>query len=409
MRIVDSTCDKNKICHYLTYFMTFFSYVYGIKYYHSNELKYTKMKSIRWTMLIAAISFVASIFTGCSTYSYNTAGIQSYYDNPSWAPPYYDGARYYYLPDIESYYDLSSNAFIYLNDGRWIYSQYIPSMYSDFDLNTCFAIVLDVNVYQPWMHHQYYISHYPRYYYRDYYDHSNIPYVRGFNENRKSAIYWDRDERDKARIWDNQNQNNSRKFKYTKEDRRQQKGSNYPYDDDPYILNGNNKNSNNSQNNDNFKDNNKSSNVQNDTQKGTSSTRTSGTTSQRTGTTSTKTGQTQNNDTNKSTRTSTNTSRQQTGTSTSTGTDRTHETNYYGKTIGNPVKVDKQMQDKSSIRSSGSTSTRSSSPTRSSGTSTNETTTRSTNQSSTKSSGDTSTKSSGSTSTRSSEETSKRR
>ena len=47
---------------------------------------------------------------GCgTTFSLNASG---QYTNPSWAPPYSDGVRYYYLPEIETYYDLSNNDFI---------------------------------------------------------------------------------------------------------------------------------------------------------------------------------------------------------------------------------------------------------------------------------------------------------
>src|ERR1035437_4220920 len=95
------------------------------------------------------------------------------YDNPQWAPPYYQGVRYYYLPDIETYYDINSQEFVYLYNGQWCFSRECPFLNTGFDLNNSFAIALDVNVFQPWMHHHYYVSHYPRYYYKDYYDHSN--------------------------------------------------------------------------------------------------------------------------------------------------------------------------------------------------------------------------------------------
>ncbi|MFA5849784.1 MAG: hypothetical protein WC833_07865 [Bacteroidales bacterium] len=191
------------------------------------------MKTIKRLKELAAIAVVilsTTMFTACGLIGVGISSGQPGYgygdENPQWAPPYYSGARYYYLPDIECYYDLSNRNFIYLTDGRWFYTQNIPSMYSNFDLYNSFAIVLDINVYQPWMHHQYYVSHYPRYYYRDYYDHSNFPYVRGFNENRRSAIYWGENDRHRARKWDDQNVRTNRNFNYSKEDRQQQQNWN---------------------------------------------------------------------------------------------------------------------------------------------------------------------------------------
>jgi len=177
------------------------------------------------TRIVAALLFVL-FFNACDLYTYVTPSVQVSYDNPSWAPPYSPGVRYYYLPDIETYYDLTNQQFVYLDNGQWTYSQSLPSIYAGFDLNDCFTVAIDFNTYQPWLHYQYYVSHYPRYYYRDYYDHSNIPYVRGFNENSRSAIYWSENERNRARRWDNENARNNHQFKYSESDRRQQNNAN---------------------------------------------------------------------------------------------------------------------------------------------------------------------------------------
>jgi len=184
------------------------------------------MKRIKETALLVSTLLFISFFSACDVYSYVTPTTQVRYENPSWAPPYVPGVRYYYLPDIETYYDLTTQQFIYLNNGEWSYSQYLPPVYSGFDLNTCFTVAIDFNTYQPWMHQHYYVSHYPRYYYRDYYDHSNIPYVRGYNENNRSAIYWSENERTRARKWDDQNLRTDRQFKYSESDRRQQNNYN---------------------------------------------------------------------------------------------------------------------------------------------------------------------------------------
>ncbi len=180
------------------------------------------MKRFKEWAALAVVLLSALLFTGCNTYRQGTYDSQSSYENPQWAPSYYDGARYYYLPDIECYYDRYTREFIFLDHAQWIYSPYISSFYPDFNLNNSFVVVVNSNIYQPWMHHQYYVSHFPRYYYRDYYDHSNFPYVRGFNENSKSAIYWSENERDRARSWDDENQRTGRQFRYSKEDRLQQ-------------------------------------------------------------------------------------------------------------------------------------------------------------------------------------------
>ena len=184
------------------------------------------MKQIRKVTLWVFTVLLVSMFTAGNLYAVTSQPTPEGYNNPVWAPPYYPGVRYYYLPDIETYYDLESQEFVYLNDGQWNFSPECPFISTGFDLNNCFAIALDINVYQPWMHHHYYISHYPRYYYRDYYDHSNIPYVRGFNENSRSAIFWNENERHRARHFDNEGMRVDRKFRYSDFDRQQQKNWN---------------------------------------------------------------------------------------------------------------------------------------------------------------------------------------
>lgn len=169
-------------------------------------------------LMLLAASFVSSCMMMTPVQTVSTVR----YENPQWAPPYYAGARYYYLPDLELYYDLSNREYIYLLNGRWRFSPYLPAIYQNYDLENCYCVVLNVQVYKPWLHHQYYLSHYPRYYYRDYYDHSGIPYVRAYNENLRRAIYWSNRERHRARPWDNENSHDNRRFKYSREDRQEQ-------------------------------------------------------------------------------------------------------------------------------------------------------------------------------------------
>ena len=276
------------------------------------------MKKIKEWLAVAVILLIMTIFNGCSTYRQGTYGSQTNYENPQWGPSYHDGTRYYYLPDIESYYDIYTREFIFLNQAQWIYSPYLPSIYPDFNLDNSFVVLVNSNIYQPWMHHQYYVSHFPRYYYRDYYDHSNIPYVRGFNENSRSAIYWSENERDRARSWDDEYLRTGRQFRYSKEDRLQQKNMNNSGLNRQSTDNssGNNNSRNNPVNNNSQHENPVKSPVNRQPQPDNNKV----TSPERTG----------------------NSSRTQPANTTETR--KTQDTNYYGVPIGQPVKVDRQMR-----------------------------------------------------------------
>lgn len=153
------------------------------------------MKKIkRITAAIVIIVFFSSL-SSCEGLYQITTGVQ--YNNPSWAPPYYNGSRYYYFPDMEMYYDLADQDFVYLNNGQWLFSSTLPSVYANIDLFNSFVITLNLSVYQPWMHHQYYVSHYPRYYYHNVYQNINFKNLRGFNENDRKPIYWQQGERER--------------------------------------------------------------------------------------------------------------------------------------------------------------------------------------------------------------------
>jgi hypothetical protein len=290
------------------------------------------MKTSKKWLTVAVILFSIIIFNGCNTYRQGTEGTQTSYENPQWGPSYYSGTRYYYLPDIETYYDIYNREFIYLNRAQWIYSSYLPSFYPDFNLNNSFVVLVNSNIYQPWMHHQYYVSHFPRYYYRDYYDRSNFPYVRGYNENSSSAIYWSENERERARSWNDENLRTGRQFKYSKEDRQQQRnmnnsGLNRP---SPDNWNDNINSRNNPVNNTNRTENPvirpENRQPQNDNNRVTSPER-SGTTRPQPANTPERRGP--------------------------------HDTNYYGVPIGQPVKVDRQMRIQNSTENSGRSNTES--------------------------------------------------
>ena len=295
----------------------------------------------------AAIFLSAFAFTGCGTYYGATNDGGGYYEdyaynNPVWGPSYYMGTRYYYFPDIEAYYDLATRDFIFLNNGQWLFVQSLSPFYSSFDLYNSFIIVINRGVYQPWMHHQYYNSHYPRYYYIDYYDYSNIPYVRGFNENQKGAIYWPENQRNRARTWDDRNIRNNRRFTYSEADRRVQQETTRQVNAERASRT----------------DVNRTGTVNRTTTDVNRNTTTRTTTDQNRTATSTRTTTTDQNRT--ATSRTTTAPRTDTGTNTRTSTQtnrRTSDTNYYGEPIGRPVRVEPQMRNTESTRSSAGTRT----------------------------------------------------
>jgi hypothetical protein len=146
-------------------------------------------KTLLSSLLI--VSFLIS-FTGCATTDIASEGREANAGVivPPWAPPYDDipFVRYYYLPDIEVYYDVWNGEFVYLQDGNWMFSRTFPQLYPGFDLYNGFVVVLDERVYEPWMHHHFYVTHYPRYYYHSVYNVVDARAVRGFNENREREI-----------------------------------------------------------------------------------------------------------------------------------------------------------------------------------------------------------------------------
>ena len=295
--------------------------------------KVTAKLTVVLTVLIMALGF-----SNCGTSYYGASG-DDYYDyNPVWAPDYYAGTRYFYFPDIETYYDLATRNFVYLNNGRWLFARSLPPFYSTFNLRNAFVVIVDRSIYDPWMHHQFYNSHYPRYYYIDYYDYSNIPYVRAYNENGRRAVYWKNNERDRAREWGDRSIREGRNFKYSSDDRRvQQEVSRRvsqrttPTPDEISRL------GNAEEGRITSRDANRTTTGRTTTGRTTTSrTATSRTTTNRTATTQTPTRQTVPNTQRRS-------------------TNRSEETNYYGGSIGQPVRVEPQMRESSGERRSSGT------------------------------------------------------
>lgn len=145
------------------------------------------MKKFRNISIAIVVVMMFLGLTNCGS-SY-PATSETQYSNPVWAPPYVSGVRYYYLPDIQSYYDLSYQDFVYLDNGQWVFSSSLPPMYSYYNLNTGFCVALNIGVYEPWLHHQNYTYHYPRYYYNSKYQDRQYYGVRGFNENIDKPIF----------------------------------------------------------------------------------------------------------------------------------------------------------------------------------------------------------------------------
>jgi hypothetical protein len=140
---------------------------------------------------------------GPSTYVVASSDYRQEQTYPDWAPQYDNPGQvsYYYMPDIETYYDVRGHQFIYYDNGAWIYSSHISPMYSSYDLNNSYVVVLDYNVHEPWRNHQDYHSHYPAYYYQtenvnnttiinnNYGTAGSGQTSRGYNENAKTPIY----------------------------------------------------------------------------------------------------------------------------------------------------------------------------------------------------------------------------
>ena len=110
---------------------------------------------------------------------------------PGWAPAYENVNRvqYYYLPDLEVYYDVWNHEFVYLEEGNWLFSPFLPPMYANYDLFGGHVVILDYRVHQPWMHHELYVSHYPRYYHHSVYARDKGEYSTGFDENTSKHYY----------------------------------------------------------------------------------------------------------------------------------------------------------------------------------------------------------------------------
>jgi len=165
-----------------------------MKAYRDQITMYTKkMYWLTTRSIHLAVVLFLLFFSSCSstTSIAQTVDVGVNITPPFWAPTYenVDRIHYYYLPDIECYYDVWNQEFVYLDDGNWMFASQLPSFYSWYNFNADpFVVVLDWHVHEPWMHHHFYVAHYPRYYYRSVYK-DNVRTPSGFNENIKTVVY----------------------------------------------------------------------------------------------------------------------------------------------------------------------------------------------------------------------------
>lgn len=167
-----------------------------MKHFADDSIEIPLMKSFPGKInFFIATFFLLLSMNSCTTMSVSRGvAVEVGLEQPYWAP-YCDNpalVRYYYFPDIECYYDVRHRDFIYMVDGEWMFGRTLPRTYGWFDLDNCFVVALNTNVYEPWRHFNYYVSHYPRYYYRTLYsdryrDHAHP--MRGFNENERKVVY----------------------------------------------------------------------------------------------------------------------------------------------------------------------------------------------------------------------------
>jgi hypothetical protein len=83
---------------------------------------------------------------------------------PSWAPPGYTRAQYYYLPDLQVYYDVPAASFLLSYRGQWIALRQLPPMYRSYDLYAAPKVVLDYQGPSPYRHYEVHRQRFPRWY-----------------------------------------------------------------------------------------------------------------------------------------------------------------------------------------------------------------------------------------------------
>lgn len=143
---------------------------------------------------ISALSCIILAIAGCETTQPTLdENSEKVVTPPYWAPTYDNVAQvhYYYLPDLETYYDVCSNEFIYLDAGQWVFSPFLAPMYSLYDLRYAPVVILDSRVHEPWLHHELYVSHYPRYYFQTISSGPDAVRQRGLDENVNKPVFYE--------------------------------------------------------------------------------------------------------------------------------------------------------------------------------------------------------------------------
>jgi hypothetical protein len=121
---------------------------------------------------------------------------------PQWGPAGYDYAGYYYFPDMDVYYNVAQQQFIYFNAGRRIFAASLPVSYRNYDLYSCYKVV--INDPRPYLHPDIYRSRYAPY--RNRHDQVVIRDYRGRDNAYNRPNYDNRGhDRDDNRNWDRGN------------------------------------------------------------------------------------------------------------------------------------------------------------------------------------------------------------
>ena len=119
---------------------------------------------------------------------------------PVWAPPYIyvNEVHYYYFPDYLVYYDVFTSNYCYYDGFSWLRVTMLPALpvFYGFSPYNSYIVVLNRNVYNPWIQHTYYAQQYPTGYYQTAYTPrtslGSNTVLRAYDENQDRPLYIDK-------------------------------------------------------------------------------------------------------------------------------------------------------------------------------------------------------------------------
>jgi len=152
-----------------------------------------QLPGLKKLFFVLTIFCTASLFQSCeTTQPVVDETSERIVSPPYWAPAYdnVEQVHYYYLPDLEIYYDAWASEFVYLDGGQWIFSPFLPPMYTSYDLRSAPVVILDYRVHEPWLYHELYVSHYPRYYFQSIPAGPDLLRPRGLDENINKPVFY---------------------------------------------------------------------------------------------------------------------------------------------------------------------------------------------------------------------------